>query len=129
MNAKNNSAVALPRDLQRPAPQSDRKIRMGVVGGGFGASFHWHEHPNCVVTAATDLHAARRDRLRTAYNCDNIYPSLDEMLKARKDLDAIAIFSGAPDHVKHVVECMRRGLQVVSAVPACLTLEEAAQLK
>jgi len=28
---------------------SEKKIRMGVVGGGFGVSFHWHEHPNCIV--------------------------------------------------------------------------------
>ena len=33
----------------------DRKIRMGIVGGGFGATFQWREHPNCVVTGVTDL--------------------------------------------------------------------------
>ncbi|HYZ83358.1 MAG TPA: Gfo/Idh/MocA family oxidoreductase, partial [Bryobacteraceae bacterium] len=120
---------ALPRDIKRAAPQSDRKIRIGVVGGGFGATFHWHEHPNCVVTAATDLHAARRDRLRQVYKCDNVYPSLDAMLAARKDLDAVAVFSGALDHVKHAVQCMRQGLHVVSACPACTTVEEAAELK
>lgn len=130
MYAQANSIQgALPRDLLRPAPQTDRKIRLGVVGGGFGASFQWHEHPNCVVTAATDLHAARRDRLREAYKCDNVYPSLDEMLKARQDLDAVAVFSGPLDHVKHAVQCMRRGLHVVSACPACTTLEEATLLK
>src|SRR5262245_58746543 len=129
MNAQSSSSFPVPRDLRRPAPQPARKIRMGVLGGGFGASFHWHEHPNCTVAAATDLHAARRGRLRTAYKCDNVYNSLDEMLKARKDLDAVAVFSGAPDHPKHVVQCMQQGLHVVSACPACLTLEEAARIK
>ncbi|MCK4293378.1 MAG: hypothetical protein KAY65_09290, partial [Planctomycetes bacterium] len=28
-----------------------KKVRIGVVGGGFGCSFQWHEHPDCVVVA------------------------------------------------------------------------------
>ena len=103
-----------------------RKIRMGVVGGGFGASFHWHEHPNCVVTGVTDLRPERRDKLRKTYKCDAVYDSLEVMIKEAKDIDAVAIFSGALDHVKL---CMERGWHVVSAVPACNTLEEARQLK
>ena len=124
-----NPQAVLPRDLKRPAPSSDKKIRLGIVGGGFGASFQWHEHPNCIVAAGTDLHPARRDRLRTAYKCDNVYNSLDEMLKADNKLDAVAVFSGPLDHVKHATKCMNRGLHVVSACPACVSLEEAAQLK
>jgi hypothetical protein len=56
--------------------QGGKKIRLAVVGGGFGASFHWHEHPKCVVTAVTDLHAERRKRLRDAFRCDSVYDSL-----------------------------------------------------
>jgi predicted dehydrogenase len=108
---------------------TDKKVRMAVVGGGFGASFHWHEHPNCVVTAVTDLYAVRRNKLRDAYHCDNVYDSLEDMLKKRNDLDAIAIFSDAPSHVKHVKMCMEHGLHVVSAVPACMSLEDAEKLR
>ena len=71
-----------------------KTIRMGVVGGGFGASFHWHRHPNCVVTGVTDLRADRRERLRKKYKCDNVYDSLEEMIKKARDIDAVAIFSG-----------------------------------
>jgi predicted dehydrogenase len=114
----------------RAAPQQPGKtIRMGVVGGGFGASFWWHEHPNCVVTGVTDLYPERRKRLRERFKCDKVYDSLEIMLKEAKDIDAVAIFSGAPDHPKHARLCMERGWHVVSAVPACLTLEEAAMLK
>ncbi len=28
---------------------SRKKVRIGVVGGGFGRSFQWHEHPEFVV--------------------------------------------------------------------------------
>lgn len=108
---------------------SAKKVRMAVVGGGFGASFHWHEHPQCTVAAVTDLYPVRRDRLRKNYRCDSVYESLEDMLKKRRDLDAVAVFSDAPSHFKHVKMCMEQGLHVVSAVPACTSLEEAEQLR
>jgi predicted dehydrogenase len=109
--------------------ENRRKIRMGVVGGGFGATFHWHEHPNCVVTGVTDLYPGRRRALKERYKCDRVYDSLEIMLKEAKDIDAVAVFSGAPDHARHVKACMERGWHVVSAVPACTSLEDAAMLK
>ncbi|MFB3827851.1 MAG: Gfo/Idh/MocA family protein [Bryobacteraceae bacterium] len=110
-------------------PASGKRIRMAVAGGGFGAGFHWHEHPRCAVTAVTDLYPVRRKRLRDAYRCDNVYDSLEELLKKEKNVDAVAVFSDAPSHVKHARMCMERGLHVCSAVPACQTLEEAEQLR
>jgi predicted dehydrogenase len=104
------------------------KIRLAVVGGGFGTQFYWHEHPNCTVAAVTDLHAGRRAALRDTYQCGSVYESMEDMLARRKDIDAVAIFSGAPDHANQVIECMKRGLHVISSVPACMTLEEAARL-
>ena len=77
----------------------------------------------------TDLYAVRRTKLRDAYRCDSVYDSLEDMLKKRNDLDATAIFSDAPSHVKHVKMCMEHGLHVVSAVPACTSLEDAEQLR
>ena len=109
--------------------ESGKKIRIGVVGGGFGASFHWHEHPDCTVTGVTDLRADRREKLRKHYRCDAVYDSLEIMTGEAKDIDAVAVFSGAPDHAKHVKICMDRGWHVVSAVPACTSLEDAQMLK
>ena len=71
---------------------------MGVMGGGFGASFYWHEHPNCVVHAVSDLITERRDRLCSVYKCDRAYGSLEELIRD-PEIDAVAVFSGAPDHV------------------------------
>jgi len=116
-------------DAGRAAPQSDKKVRIAVVGGGFGASFQWHEHPNCAVTAVTDLRADRRDVLRKRFQCDTVYDSLEEMLRRERNIDAAAIFTGAPVHYRHTELCMKRGLHVISAVPAVMTLEEAEKLK
>ena len=124
------AGAALLTQAGRAYPEGAGKtVRMGVVGGGFGATFHWHEHPNCVVTGVTDLRADRRARLRKRYKCDKAYDSLETMLREAKDIDAVAVFSGATDHAKHVKMCMERGWHVISACPACTTLEEAAMLK
>jgi len=103
-----------------PGP-SRKTIRMGVVGGGFGAAFCWHEHPNCVVTGVTDLRPDRRRRLRDRYGCENVYDSLEIMIRKAENVDAVAIFSGAPDHARHAKMCLERGWHVVSACPTCLT--------
>ena len=107
---------------------SDKKIRIGVVGGGFGCSFHWHQHPNCVVHAVSDLIPERRDRLMQTFSCSKSYESLEKLI-LDPDIDAVAIFTGAPDHPRHTIACMEAGKHVISACPACMTIEDAAKLK
>ena len=105
-------------------------MRLAVVGGGFGSSHHWHEHPNCRVTAVSDLVESRRQRLVKAYGCEDVFPSLEVMLdKGADTFDAVAIFTDAPSHAKHALLCMDRGKHVVSACPVALTLEDCKKLK
>lgn len=102
-----------------------KKIRIGVVGGGFGTSFQWHEHPDCIVQAVSDLREDRRKRLMKVYNCGRAYNSLEELVLA-KDIDAVAIFTDGPLHVQHTVWAMKHGKHVISAVPAAwATIEQA----
>lgn len=108
-------------------PVSDRKIRLGVVGGGFGAAFQWHLDPNCVVAAISDLRPDRRDRLMRVYQCDKAYESLEKLI-LDDSIDAVAVFTEAPNHVRHCVAVMDTGKHCVSAVPAAVSLEECAQL-
>jgi predicted dehydrogenase len=110
------------------ADTSPKKVRLGVVGGGFGTDFQWHEHPDCVVQAVSDLRADRRERLMKVYRCARAYNSLEELVKA-PDIDAVAIFTDGPLHVQHTLEAMKHGKHVISAVPAAwATLEQADQL-
>lgn len=99
------------------------KIRIGVVGGGFGCSFYWHEHPNCTVVAVSDLRSDRRDNLVKTYACDVVYESLEQLIQD-KNIDAVALFTGAPDHVRHCVAVLNSGKHVLSAVPAAISLDE-----
>lgn len=105
-----------------------KKIRIGVVGGGFGCSFQWHEHPDCIVEAVSDLRPERKKRLMQVYGCSKSYPSLEELVKDKK-VDAVAIFTDGPLHVQHTVEAMKHGKHVISAVPAAwATMEQAEML-
>jgi predicted dehydrogenase len=104
-----------------------QKVHIGVVGGGFGTSFYWHEHPDCVVEAVSDPLPERLDRLSNVYQCSKTYPSLEEMIRDDA-VHAVAVFSGAPDHVRHAMACLEAGKHVFSAVPAAITLEECEQL-
>jgi len=95
--AQDQSARTLPK-----------KARIGVVGGGFAADMPWHEHPDCVVEAVADLREDRRKALSDTFKCNKVYSSLGEMLKD-KDVDAVAVFTEAPNHVQHAIECLMAG--------------------
>ena len=109
-------------------PQSaPRKIRIGIVGGNFGRSLYFHEHPDCVVEAVSDLRPERRQALMETYRCPKSYESLEKLILDR-DIDAVAIFTPAPDHVRHVVATLKSGKHALSAVPAAMSLDECALL-
>jgi len=116
------------RPLQAAALASDRKIRIGVVGGNFGTQWQWHLDPNCIVEAVSDLRADRRQYLQQVYKCEKPYESLEKLVLDPK-VEAVAVFTGAPDHARHVLDCFAHGKHVISAVPACLTLEDARKMK
>ena len=119
------TALTLPLQSALAVKTAPRKVRIGVVGGGFGCSFQWHEHPDCIVSAVSDLRPERRKKLMKTYKCSKSYPSLEELV-LDKTIDAVAIFTEVPNHVKHTIEAMKHGKHVICAVPACFaTLEEA----
>ena len=96
---------------------TSKKLHIGIVGGRFGCSFQFHEHPDCIVEAVSDLRGERRARLMKTYHCSKSYPSLEELVQDNK-IDAVAVYTEGPNHVKHVLECLRHGKHVLCAVPA-----------
>lgn len=103
------------------------RVRIGIIGGSFGACFHWHEHPACEVGAVADASAAARGHLSETYRCATAYETIEELV-ADDSLDAIGVFTPAPVHVAHAVLAMESGKHVISAVPASLTLEGCEEL-
>ena len=123
------AGAALPLYSTLAVNTAPKKVRIGVVGGGFGTSFQWHEHPDCVVEAVSDLRPERREGLMRTYKCSKSYNSLEELV-LDKNIDAVAVFTEGPNHVKHVAEVMKHGKHAISAVPASLGggVEEAERL-
>ena len=58
-----------------------RKVRIGIIGGNFGAGFFFHEHPDCIVEAVSDLITERRENLMKVYQCSKSYESLEKLIK------------------------------------------------
>lgn len=121
--------VLMPRfAVAAAAPATERKVRIGIVGGRFGATFQFHEHPNCTVVAVSDLRAARRATLKKAYRCTQSYNSLAELLRDSQ-IEAVFLATPAPDHVAHVIASLKAGKHVLCAVPAAMSLEECDSLR
>ena len=112
-------------------PVSDRKVRVGLVGYGvckFAAAFGFQDHPNVEVVAVSDLLPDRCAALAKAARCGKTYPSLEDMVKDDK-IEAVFVATDAPSHAKHVIEVLKHGKHVASAVPACFaSVEEGDQL-
>ncbi|XOV93806.1 MAG: Gfo/Idh/MocA family protein [Bacteroidota bacterium] len=109
--------MTLPWNTSLASPPPQKKLRIGIVGGRFGCSFQFHEHPDCIVEAVSDLRPERREALMKTYQCSKSYPSLEELVKD-KNIDAVAVFTEGPNHCKHVIECLNHGKHMLCAVPA-----------
>lgn len=103
-------------------------INIGVVGGGFGTSFHFHLHPDSTVVAVSAQLKHEQARLLETYGCSTAYDSLDELLIDPK-VDAVAIFTPATLHAQHSVVALNAGKHVLCAVPVGMSLEECQQVK
>ncbi|MEW4564445.1 Gfo/Idh/MocA family oxidoreductase [Bremerella sp. JC770] len=120
-------SMALPLSVHA-AEDAPKKVRVGVVGGRFGLQFNFHQHPDCEVTGVAELRPERLAALSKRYQCETTYDSLESMLAEAKDIDAVAIFTEAPNHVKHSIAALNAGKHVICAVPAAVNLEECEQL-
>jgi len=107
----------------RPARAAAKPVRIGIVGGRFGATFQWHLDPDCEVVAVCDIDPQRLRRLQEVYRCPNAYKSYREMLR-HPGMNAVGVFTPAPLHAWMTIEAMKAGKHVISAVPAGLTVEE-----
>lgn len=111
-------------------PFSDRKLRVGIAGYGvcrFGADFGFQNHPNVEIIAVTDLIPDQCAELAKVCGCSKTYPSLEEMVKDDR-IEAVFVATDAPSHAKHVMEALKYGKHVASAVPAVFGSVEDAEM-
>ncbi|WP_030607139.1 Gfo/Idh/MocA family protein [Streptomyces sclerotialus] len=102
---------------------------IGIVGAGqFSGQFAalFHAHPGVGEVHVTDLLPERAERLVAAEGLAGTYPSYEAMLAS--DVDAVAIFTQRWTHGPLVVQALRAGKHVYSAVPMAVTQEEIAAI-
>jgi len=121
------NAVLSRGEASLPGPLPEAKVKIGVVGGGFGRSFYWHKHPASKVTAVCDLREDRLQAMVETFGTTNAYKDFRSFLK-EGEMDAVAVFTPAPLHVWMATEAMKRGKHVISAVPAGMSIEECERL-
>ena len=127
LSALSGAAATAAQSSDKRSSSNSKVVRIGVVGGGFGAQFQWHLHPYCKVVAVCERRPDRLEVLKTTYKADKGYASYEEFLR-HPGLDAVALFTPAPFHVDQAVPALMAGKHVISAVPAGLTIEEVERL-
>ncbi|RIJ51021.1 gfo/Idh/MocA family oxidoreductase [Clavibacter lycopersici] len=104
-------------------------LNLGIVGAGqFAGSFAtlFKVHPDVDRVLVTDLLPERAEELVEREGLDGAVESFDAMLQT--DIDAVAIFTQRWTHGPLVVQALRAGKHVYSAVPMAFSEEEIAAI-
>ncbi|MFT4051818.1 MAG: Gfo/Idh/MocA family oxidoreductase [Microbacterium sp.] len=108
---------------------SPTAFSLGIVGAGqFSGQFSklFHAHPLVTEVYVTDLLPERAAALVERQSLAGTFDSFEDMLDS--DVDAIAIFTQRWTHGPLVVQALRAGKHVYSAVPMAVTADEIAAI-
>ncbi len=104
---------------------SQKKVRVAIVGLGFGAEFIpiYQAHPNAEMAAICRRDVAELNKVGDKYGITKRYTSYEELL-ADPDIDAIHINSPIPDHASQSLAALKAGKHVACTVPMATTIAE-----
>jgi len=101
------------------------KIRVGIVGLGFGAEFIpiYQNHPHAEMYAICQRTESKLNQIGDHFDIPARYSSFDEMLKDN-EIDAVHINSPIPNHAEQSIAALLAGKHVACTVPMATTLED-----
>lgn len=101
------------------------KIRVGIVGLGFGAEFIpiYQRHPNAIMHSICQRKPESLKKVGDQYKIEKRHTSYDEMLKD-PELDAVHINSPIPDHASMTLAALKAGKHVMCTVPMATSVED-----
>jgi predicted dehydrogenase len=104
---------------------ANRKIRVAIVGLGFGAEFIpiYQAHPDAEMYAICQRTRSKLDQVGDRFGIKNRYTSYDELLKD-SNIDAVHINSPIGDHAPQSIAALKAGKHVASTVPAATSVDE-----
>jgi predicted dehydrogenase len=105
------------------------KIRVAIVGLGFGAEFIpiYQRHPNAEMYAICRRNKAELDKCGDRFGVKVRYADFDQLLKD-PNVDAVHINSPIPDHAPQSLAALKAGKHVACTVPMATSVEECKQL-
>ena len=102
-----------------------RKVRVAVIGLGFGAEFIpiYQRHPDAEMYAVCRRNKAEMDKVGDRFGIAKRYTNYADVLKD-PDVDAVHINSPIPDHAAQSLAALKAGKHVACTVPMATTVEE-----
>jgi predicted dehydrogenase len=104
---------------------SDKKVRVAIVGLGFGAEFIpiYQAHPNAEMYAICQRSQDKLDACGDKFGIKKRYTSYEELLKD-PNVDAVHINSPIPDHGPQTIAALKAGKHVACTVPMATSKEQ-----
>jgi predicted dehydrogenase len=103
----------------------DKKIRVAIVGLGFGAEFIplYQGHPNAEMVAICQRNEQKLNQIGDAFKVGLRYTDYAKLLKD-KNIDMVHINSPIPDHAWMSIAALKAGKHVMCTVPMATTVAD-----
>lgn len=103
---------------------SQSKVRIGLIGLGFGAEFIpiYQNHPHAEVGAICQRDESKLNAIGNAFGVEKRYTNWRDMMRDEQ-LDAIHINSPIPDHASMSLAALEAGKHCACTVPMATNLE------
>jgi len=103
----------------------DKKIRVAIVGLGFGAEFIpiYQGHPNADLVAICQRNPEKLKQIGDAFNIGGRYTDYAKLLKD-KTVDMVHINSPIPDHAWMSIAALKAGKHVMCTVPMATSVAD-----
>src|SRR4029079_10303763 len=105
------------------------KIRVAIVGLGFGAEFIpiYQNHPDAEMYAVCRRNKKELDAVGDRFKVAKRYTDYNDLLKD-PNVDAVHINSPIPDHAPQAIAALKAGKHVASTVPMGVSIDECRQI-
>ena len=107
------------------------KIKVCIIGMGEFSDFFiplFKKHPDVAEVSIADIVPERVAAAAKKHRISRTFSSLEDVLKNGKDIDSIALFTQRQLHGPMVIDALKAGKHVYSAVPMAIDVEECGKI-
>ena len=108
---------------------ADKKLKVAIVGLGFGAEFIpiYQRHPNAELWAICQRNEENLNEIGDQFGVERRFTSFEELLQA-SEVDAVHINTPIAAHAPMSLAALKAGKHTACTVPMATTVEECLQL-